>query len=94
MTEPYELPPAPRHGTDRDLVAALLGATAQPGEPPRLRFGKVRQANPLRVEVGAGGVPLPVALLASAYTPVVGDSVALLQQGKQMLCIGRYTPSA
>ncbi len=77
----------------RDLVAALMGAMPTADVGATLRFGVVRQVSPLRVEVGASGLAVPVAALLG-LTISVGDGVALLQQGRQFLLLGRYAAAS
>lgn len=74
-------------------LAAVLGAMSEPdGQSARLRFGVVTSINPLRVDVGAGGVGLPVAN-GSPVALTTGSRVWMLQQGKQMMVGGVYVPS-
>lgn len=68
-----------------NLADALLDREQEPGA--RLAYGVVVSATPLTVRVGAGTSATDAKALA-AYTPTVGDYVAVLINGADRLVLG------
>lgn len=53
-------------------------------------YGVVTATSPLTVRISGDTTGTPIARALTAYTPTVGDEVALLRVGADWICLGDY----